>query len=302
MKWFFVAIVLSVAGGCGAGGQAEFQFDGQAAMEYVRTQMDFGPRIPNTEGHQQTGDWIQARLEETADQVEVQAFEHVSQDGDTLYLRNFIGRFLPDRTDRILFVVHWDTRPIAEKSSNMADRRRPTPGANDGASGVALLLGLADELSRVPPAYGVDLLFVDGEDYGNFSTKTDVFLGSTYFAENLPDGYRPLFAVVWDMIADAELQLPREGNSVRGAPEVVERVWRVADELGFGGTFTNEIGTWVEDDHIPLLDAGIRAIDVIDFTYGGPTNPYHHTVEDTVDKLSAESLSLVGTVALALVR
>ena len=295
MSSLAVAVALTI--GCSSGGQATFQFNGDVALSYVEAQMNFGDRIPNTEGHRLTGDWILTHLRSRADSVETQAFTHVTADGDTLQLRNFIGRFRPDATERILLLAHWDTRPVADKESNLARRRLPTPGANDGASGVAILLGVADELQRAPPAYGVDLLFVDGEDYGNFSTSTDVFIGSSYFVEHLPDGYQPLYAVLFDMVGDSDLRIPREGYSVDGAPEVVERVWRTARELGFGNIFRQEVGTWVTDDHIKLQEAGIRAIDVIDFDY-----PHHHTTDDTIDKVSARSLAIVGSVAMALVR
>ena len=294
---FTLAVTVALTIGCSSGGQATFQFNGEVALSYVEVQMNFGDRIPSTEGHRLTGDWIFTHLQSRADSVEVQAFTHVTADGDTLQLRNFIGRFRPDATERILFLAHWDTRPQADKESNLGRRRLPTPGANDGASGVAILLGVADELQRAPPAYGVDLLFVDGEDYGNFSTSTDVFIGSSYFIEHLPDGYQPLYAVLFDMVGDSDLRIPREGYSVDGAPEVVERVWRTARELGFGNIFRQEIGTWVTDDHIKLQEAGIRAIDVIDFDY-----PHHHTTDDTIDKVSARSLAIVGSVAMALVR
>ena len=260
--------------------------------------MAFGPRIPNTEGHRRAGDWIIEQLQQRVDSVEVQEFTHVTSDGDTLQLRNFIGKIRPDAAERVLFLAHWDTRPFADKSTNMAQRRMPVPGANDGGSGVAILLGLADELQVEPPIFGVDLLFVDGEDYGDFGANRDVLLGSRHFAANLPEGYRPLFAVLFDMVGDANLSLEKEWNSVNRAPEVVDRVWRKANELGHGDTFRGSVGGAITDDHIPLLDAGIRAIDVIQT----PLPPYHHTAEDTIDKLSARSLAIVGSVAVGLVR
>ncbi len=286
---------------CGAGVRAEQEFDGTVALQYVETQVAFGPRVPNTEGHRRTGDWILGRLRATSDSVEIQSWLHGTSDGDTLYLRNFIGRFRPDAADRILYVAHWDTRPVADRSRNLGEQRLPVPGANDGASGVALLLGVADALAKRPPAFGVDLLFVDGEDFGSFP-NTDVLLGSTYFAEHLdPETGKPLFAVVWDMVGDKDLRLPQERNSIRGAPEVVQRVWAKADELGYGRYFPEVEGSYIDDDHMPLLRAGIRTIDVIDFNYG-PGNGYWHTLEDTVDKVSAESLQIVGDVAVALLR
>lgn len=298
----FVVGALFLLLACGAGALASRrEFDGEVALSYVAAQLDFGPRVPGTDGHRRTGDWILARLRERADSAEVQEFTHVTVDGDTLRLRNFIGRFRPELKDRVLFLAHWDTRPRAEKSPNLGDQQRPVPGANDGASGVVVLLGVADALKRRPPAVGVDLLFVDGEDYGDFGLGKDVLLGSKYYASTLTPDARPLFAVLFDMVGDRDLQIPQEGNSVARAPEVVERVWSKARDLGYGRVFRPTVGTSATDDHIPLLEAGVRAIDVIDFDYG-PGNSYWHTVEDTLDKVSARSLQIVGDVAVALVR
>ncbi len=297
MKQACVVATLALAA-CGSTSQVELQFDGERALGYIEQQLAFGPRVPNTEGHRRTGDWIRDHLRATADSVEVTEFSHVTGAGDILHLRNFMGRFRPEIDERILFVAHWDTRPVAEKSANMADRRLPVPGANDGGSGVAILLGVADELTVEPPRFGVDLLFVDGEDYGDFAADEDVLIGSRYFAEHVPDGYRPLFGVLFDIVGDRNLRLAKEWNSVNGAPEVVERVWRVAADLGLSQYFLPQVGGAVTDDHLPLLERGIRIIDVIQ----SPLPPYHHTVDDVIDKVSARSLAIVGTVALALVR
>ncbi len=282
---------------CAAGAvSGRGEFDGEAALAYVAQQLAFGPRIPNTEGHRRAGDWIEAQLRARADSVEVQAFTHVTTSGDTLHLRNFIGRFRPELRERVLFVAHWDTRPVSDQASSPADRARPVPGANDGGSGVAVLLGVADALKRRPPVVGVDLLFVDGEDYGDFGAGRDVLLGSRHYARNAGPA-RPLFAVVFDMVGDQSPQFFQEGYSAQRAPEVVERVWSKAAELGYGRVFRAMVGQAITDDHLPLLEAGFRAIDVIDLDY-----PYWHTPEDTLDKVSARSLQIVGEVAIALVR
>jgi hypothetical protein len=295
MRQLVALLTLAVA--CGGGHDVRPAFDGQAALGYVEQQLAFGPRIPNTEGHRATGDWILAHLRAQADSVEVQAFDHVTASGDTLALRNFIGKFRPTVTDRVLYVAHWDTRPRADRSANLGQQRLPVPGANDGASGVALLLAVADALYKTPPTFGVDLVFVDGEDYGDFTGRQDVLLGSTHYAARLDTSQMPLFAVVWDMIGDRDLQLYQEGYSVQRAPEVVERVWSRAADLGHDRVFRPTVVHTVLDDHIPLLDVGVRTIDVIDFDY-----PYWHTTDDTLDKVSAESLQIVGEVAVAMVR
>ncbi len=295
-----ICVLLAAVLGCAHGARAEQEFDGTVAFQYIETQLSFGPRVPNTDGHRKTGDWILDHLRATAESVEEQAFVHVTASGDTLLLRNLIGRFRPESAERILYVAHWDTRPVADRSRNVGDQMLPIPGANDGASGVALLLGVADALLQQPPRYGVDLLFVDGEDYGSFSDPElhDVLIGSRYYAKNLdPTAPRPLFAVVWDMIGDRELRILQEGNSLAGAPEVVQRVWERARELGYQRVFRREQGQYITDDHIPLQDVGIRAIDVIDLEFAS-----WHTLEDTIDKVSSESLQIVGDVAVALVR
>ncbi len=292
-----LVVVACAAVGCGVGRAAEQEFDGRQALAYVETQLAFGPRVPNTDGHRRTGDWILEQLEQRADSVEVQQFTHVTEAGDSLRLRNFIARFRPELTERILYVAHWDTRPRSDQSRNIGEQQRPVPGANDGASGVAVLLGVADALRKRPSEFGVDLVFVDGEDYGDFSVGKDVLIGSRHYAATVDQSRLPLFAVVWDMVGDADLQFLKEGYSVSRAPEVVDRVWAKARELGYARVFRDAARGPITDDHVPLLDAGIRAIDVIDLDYAA-----WHTPDDTIDKISAESLQIVGDVAVALLR
>ena len=300
--WTFLPLVLLLA--CQARGNPRRprEFDGGHAFSYLEQQMQFGPRIPNTAAHERTGDWILAQLRTRADTVAVQPITHVTRQGDTLHLRNFFARFRPAAAERVLFLAHWDTRPHADQSQNLGQQRLPVPGANDGASGVAVLLGVADALKAKPPAVGVDLLFADGEDYGDFARDSDdVLIGSRYFAAHQPPGYPPLYAVLFDMVGDKDLRIGYEGNSQAFAPEVVDRVWRTAFDLGYGRYFIPQVESTLTDDHVALQKAGIHAIDVVDFNYG-PGNSYWHTTDDTIDKVSAASLQIVGDVAVALVR
>jgi hypothetical protein len=281
-------------------------FDGEVARGYVKAQLDFGARVPGTEAHRKAGDWISEQMRQRADTVIEQRWNHVTAKGDTLPLRNIFARYRPQATTRLLYVTHWDSRPVSDQAEDDAQRALPVPGANDGASGVALFIALGDILKRTPPTIGVDLLFVDGEDYGTFGPpNVDVLLGSTYFAANMPPAYQPIFGVLWDMIGDAELEIPQEGYSVERAPEVVSRVWDTAAKLGYQKYFPPRVGMSITDDHIPLLDKGLRVIDVIDIDYLGPpggSKPnYHHTPEDTLDKISARSLKIVGDVAYTLI-
>lgn len=296
--------MITAVAACGGEKGPRTQFSGDAALGYVKTQLDFGPRIPGSEAHVKTGDWIVAQMRERADTVIEQKWTHVTMSGDTLPMRNILARYEPEATERVLYVTHWDTRPISDGATDSAQRAMPVPGANDGASGVALFIALGDALRQTPPNVGLDLLFVDGEDFGDFPKDgnltdfKDVLIGSRYFAEHLPEpGYMPLYGILWDMIGDRDLQIFQEGNSLRRAPEVVNLVWHKADsDLGYSRYFIPQPGLFMIDDHIPLLDAGLHVIDVGDFDY-----PYHHTPEDTFDKVSAASLQIVGDVALSLV-
>ena len=273
------------------------EFDGPSAFRYLETQVGFGPRVPGTEAHRRMDAWLDSLLRQRADTLIVQRWKHVTVKGDTLPLVNFLARYQPAAQKRILLLAHWDSRPHAD-GPNSRDSSAAVPGANDGGSGVALLLGVTDVLERTPPGVGVDLLLVDGEDYGDFTaTPQDVLIGSKYYAANQPPGPKPIYAVLFDLIADKDLQIYQEGNSLVGAPEVVSLVWDTAKELGLGGTFISSPRHTLIDDHLELQKAGLRAIDVVDFDY-----PYWHTPGDTVDKVSAQSLQIVGDLAIALIR
>jgi len=289
-------LAASMVAGCNRD-RPQTSFDGATALTYVKTQLDFGTRIPNSLGAQRTGDWIVAQMKTRADTVIEQQFDHVTLKGDTLHLRNILARIHPAAAQRVLYLTHWDTRPISDGSSDPARRSLPMPGANDGASGVALFIALGDALKKAPANVGVDLLFVDGEDYGEDFSGPDVLLGSRYFAAHLPSpGYKPLYAVLWDMIGDKDLDIYQEPISLNRAPEVVSLVWNEAQSLGYSRYFINSPSNQgITDDHVSLLDIGIHTIDVIDFDY-----PAHHTPDDTFDKISAHSLQVVGDVATGL--
>jgi hypothetical protein len=273
-------------------------FDGNAAYNYAKAQVDFGPRVPGSPAAKKAGDWIILQMRSRADTVIVQSFTHTTADGKKLPLRNILARFRPELPERVLYLTHWDSRPISESAGTEAERKLPVPGANDGASGVGMFIALGDILKKTKPNVGVDLLFTDGEDYGQFGPpEVDVLIGSKYFASHLPSqGYTPLYGVLWDMIGDKDLRIPYEMNSFQQAPEVVSRVWQTAADLGYGSVFVQESGGLITDDHIPLLNVGLRVIDVIDLVYAP-----HHTPQDTMDKISAKSLAIVGDVATALV-
>jgi hypothetical protein len=286
-------------------------FDGDAAYAMTKTQVDFGPRVPGTAGWQKTGDWIVAQLKQLGDSVTEQRFQHVTPTGDTIPMRNIVAHIKPEMTQRVLYITHWDTRPTADYDPVLGNRDKPIPGANDGAAGVAMLIQVAAALKKTPPNVGVDLLFVDGEDYGSFDNYTDtttnpnVLIGSTYYARHMDPAHKPLYGVLWDMIGDKDLDIYQEGTSVSAAPEVVTRVWDTAKQLGYSRYFINQPGQTEYDDHVPFIVNGVHVIDVIDNDYGPKdqlhSDGWHHTLEDTIDKVSAKSLQIVGDVAVKLV-
>jgi glutaminyl-peptide cyclotransferase len=295
---FAVLSVLSVLfSACRERPRPPREFDGPSAFEYIRTQVGFGPRVPGTRAHERMASWLDSMLHARADTVVVQSWDHVTARKQTLHLRNFIARFNVAAPKRLLLLAHWDSRPLTD-SPLSRDSSHAVIGANDGGSGVALLLGVADVLKRAPPAIGVDLLFVDGEDYGDFTkTPNDVLIGSRYYGAHQPPGDKPLYAVLFDLVADKDLQIYQEGNSLIGAPEVVELVWDTAKGLGYAGYFIATPKHTLIDDHLELQKAGIRAIDVVDFDY-----PSWHTQFDTIEKVSAASLQVIGDVAVELIR
>lgn len=300
MRRTFLAAALLMIAACADGSEAQLakEFDGAGALTRVEQQLAFGPRIPGTAGHAAMAAWLDSLARAGADTVLVQRWWHRTLRGDSIPQINIIARFNPAATERILYVAHWDSRPRTD-GPGQTDTTQAVPGANDGGSGVAILLGVMDALKKQRPKQGVDLLFADGEDYGHFTTPLgpDVLIGSTYFSKNLPGPAKPRFAILFDMVGDKDLRLPIEGFSQIAAPDVVDLMWTTAEKMGYGHIFVRESGQPMTDDHTPLIAAGIRTIDVIDFTY-----PTWHTKDDTIDKLSAASLAAVGNVAVGTIR
>jgi hypothetical protein len=301
--WIFVLMLAGCQGSADqevvTGATSAPPFSADSAWSYLQKQVSFGPRVPGTKGHSDQLAWMTEFLRARADTVILQPFTHThTQSGKTLQLTNVFARFRPEANVRVLLIAHWDTRPTADYDDDPVKQKQPIHGANDGASGAAVLLELANVLKRHSPPIGVDLLFVDGEDYGPDSD--DMYLGATHFAVNQPAGYKPMYGILLDMIADQNPVYPEEGNSKDMAPEVVERVWRTAEQIGLGQYFPRRSGGYITDDHIPLNRAGIRTVDIIDLDYG-PGNAYWHTSDDVVANTAPKGLEVVGTVLAELI-
>jgi Zn-dependent M28 family amino/carboxypeptidase len=274
--------------------QSESSFDGERAYFYLKAQCDFGPRVPGSAGHQQTLDYLKSELTRFTTLVKLQSFSAlnpVSQ--QEVELTNLQATFYPELEERILLCAHWDSRPWADKDSDSAKRNTPVLGANDGASGVAVLLHLAGIISNKKPNYGVDLVFFDGEDMGKEGYPESYALGSQYFAQNLSN-YFPRLAILLDMVGDKDLKIYQEQYSKQYAPETVREIWDRARRLKLD-CFVDSVGYSVWDDHLPLLQRGIPCADIIDFDY-----PYWHTSQDTEDKCSAESLEKIGRLLVSI--
>ena len=254
---------------------APIPFDGQRAYADVHAQVAFGPRVPGSEGHAKFQEWLGAELAEMGWQSEIQESEALGHP-----IENIVAK-RSDEPPQIILGAHYDTRIFADSDPDPAQQANPVAGANDAASGVAVLL----ELARTLPGQTVPiwLVFFDAEDNGRIQ-GWEWILGSREFVKNNP--VRPRAVIIVDMVGDADLDIYREGYS---DPELTDEIWAVARELGYGEIFIPEYRHSMIDDHRPFLEAGIPAIDIIDFDY-----PYWHTVQDTPDKVSAESLQVVG--------
>lgn len=273
------------------------QFDRSRAFAYLKTQMGFGPRNPGSSGYLKCLQYLQAELAKTADSVWTQPFSYKNYKGEISQGTNILARFKSAARERVLISAHWDTRAWADMDANQKNHSKPIPGANDGASGVALLLEIANHLHSSPPPQAVDIVLFDAEDVGQTGDSESFAQGSQFFAKNPPSSTSYRFAVNLDMIGDKNLEIQRENNSETNAPGLTDRIFTTARLLGIRQFVDEHVGG-IYDDHMPLNKAGIPAVDLIDFNYPDESNRYWHTMEDTTDKCSPESLEAVGTVLL----
>jgi hypothetical protein len=268
------------------------EFKGDRAYQYLKEQCQFGPRDPGSYGHQAFKIYLLDFASLYTNLVKSQDFIwEDTTENLRLELSNIIVSFYPDEKERILLCAHWDTRPWADKDPDPVNNSTPILGANDGASGVAVLMELAAIISKKKPKYGVDIVFFDAEDFGSEEHQDRWCIGSNYFSRNLGE-YKASFGILLDMVGDKDLQIYKEGYSDRYAKDIVELVWGKAEKLSLSN-FRPEMKHYVIDDHLFLIQAGIPCIDLIDFDY-----PYWHTLQDTPDKCSPESLEKVGKVLL----
>ncbi|MFQ6003314.1 MAG: M28 family peptidase [Candidatus Zixiibacteriota bacterium] len=277
---------------CTCSSSSRPKFDGKEAFGYLMDQCDLGPRNPGSEGHQRCRKYLLDKLKRYTNLVKTQEFVYQDTSGKTkLELTNIIVSFYPEEEQRMLLCTHWDTRPTADQDPDPSLRGKPILGANDGGSGVAVLLEIAGIISQKKPKWGVDIILFDGEDYGPEHELEKFCLGSKYFAKNKGE-YKPEFGILLDMVGDKDLEIYKEGYSTRYAEKVVDLVWSAAQRLEID-CFHDSTKYFMYDDHVPLLEVGIPCINLIDYDY-----PYWHTTQDTPDKCSPESLQKIGEVLI----
>lgn len=272
--------------------EANAAFDARRAFDMLEKQCAFGPRPPGSATHTETQKFLFTELQKYANNVVLQPHQYQTKTA-TLHLNNIIAEFGPPTGgETLLLAAHWDTRPIADHDPKPENRDTPILGANDGASGVAVLLEIARVLKEYPPPRRVVIVLFDGEDYGR-STK-DMFIGSRFFARNMGK-WKPDYGILLDMIGDRDLALPIERYSWNANRGFAEAIWQRAATLGLT-PFQHRLGPAIMDDHVPLIEVGIPMVNIIDFTY-----PYWHTLEDTVDKCSPKSLEVVATLVISII-
>ena len=275
--------------------------DGDRAYGYLKRICEIGPRPAGSAANTKQRELVAEHFKKHGGTVREQAFAgRHPLNGRKVAMANLIGSWFPDRTERVVLAAHYDTRPFPDEEDNPRLRQTPFIGANDGASGVALLMELAHHLSTMETPYGVDLVLLDGEELV-YSRRGEYFLGSKAFGQSYRNSRRGakgnpsryVAGFVLDMVGGKELDLPREPYSVRLAPDLVDQVWGVAAALG-ASAFREDLGREVLDDHLAMNDAGIPTIDIIDFNY-----PVWHKAADRPDQCSGASLAQVGRVLTA---
>jgi len=271
-------------------------FDGEKAYTYLHEQCDIGYRNPGSTGHQKALDYYRNFFIELADTFILQTFEQeIPDDSVSFTLTNVVAGFNPGGENPLLIGAHWDTRPRADHDPDPKKRSLPILGANDGASGVAVLMHLGELLQKNQPKRSIYLVLFDGVDYGYSGSLEYYCMGSEYFAKNLPIP-KPSEAIVIDMIGDKELNIPIERQSYSSHPELVKKLWSLAKIRDYS-EFQHKFGNYIHDDHVMLIEhAGIPSVDLIDFEYPNRYQNFWHTSMDTPDKCSPHSLEVVGQV------
>lgn len=283
-------------------------FNANNAYMFVEKQVAFGARVPNSKEHIACGQYLDSVLSACTDNVVVQGFKAKAYTGVMLNGKNYIASFSPENGNRVLLMAHWDSRHIADRDADEAKRKQPVLGANDGASGVGVLLELARVMRDNPPPVGVDIVLFDLEDYGptdSYDGSDDEWcLGSQYWSKNPHKmGYRANYGILLDMVGDRESTFYIEGFSKYYAESIVNKVWNIAHGLGYGNYFIKEEAGYITDDHIPVNRiAGISSINIVNTKKENETfAKYWHTTHDDMSNIDEAVLQAVGDVLVKVI-
>lgn len=284
-------------------------FNADSAYHYTDTQVQFGPRVPNTSNHKECGDYLAEKLKQFGAKVTEQEATLRLQDNTPLKIRNIIGTFYPENINRVLLFAHWDTRPYADRDPNPDNWNKPIDGANDGAGACGALLEIARQINMQQPTVGVDIIFFDAEDWGapEFPVEHkhygDWCMGSDYWSKNphVP-GYKARFGILLDMVSAPDAQFYKDAASVYYAKPWVEKVWKAAHVAGYNNFFLDKSNdSMIMDDHIPVNQSRkIPSLNIVDYS---PDNEhgfgdYWHTMEDNMNNVSKQTLKAVGQTVL----
>ena len=274
------------------------EFNADSCYSYLANQVAFGPRVPNTKAHKECAKYLVSTLESFADTVITQDVNLTAFDGTKLESRNIIASFNPASKNRIMLCAHWDSRPVCDEYPNAENHKTPVLGANDGASGVAVLMELARCFAASKPNVAVDIVLFDSEDYGNSSVEHSYCLGSQYWARNPhTPNYRARFGILLDMVGGAGARFDKDVVSMHFASDVVNGVWKIAADMGYASLFSNEMGGSLIDDHYYVnMLSGIPCIDIIDYTNDEGFPVTWHTVNDNLENIDKTVLNAVGKV------
>jgi len=277
-------------------------FNADSAYSFVKAQVDFGPRIPGTKAHANCADYFITKLKSYGCETFMQSATIQTFDKKQFKLKNIIGAFNPNAKKRIIICSHWDTRPWAD--GDKATKDKTFDSANDGPSGVGVALEIARLLNNVKPELGIDFIFFDLEDYGTSNDDESWCLGSKYWAKNMhKPNYYADYGILMDMVGAANAMFPKEKQSVDYASSIVDKVWNAASRIGYSNYFAPQVKFFVgNDDHIPLNEAGIPCIDIIEYNQAtGGFGDYHHTVKDNMDIIDKKTLKAVGQTLLEVI-
>ncbi len=273
-------------------------FSTDSAYYYICKQISFGPRVPNSNSHNKCGFWLSTKLKEFGLQVIEQNINLKAYNGEILKAKNIIASFKPEKKERILLLAHWDTRPTADQEVDLALKKQAILGADDGASGVGILLEIARQLKTSKINKGIDILFVDAEDYGTSSVEESWCLGSTYWSKNPhKKDYKAKYGILLDMVGAKNAKFRWEYFSKQHAPQLIMKVWETASKLGYGSFFIQADGGGITDDHCPIIkNLEIPTIDIINYNPNKENGfgDHWHTLNDNLNIIDKSTLRAVG--------